>query len=862
MNSIFLNGSKWVRFDCHLHTKSDKEFEYTNNEKEFINSYVTKLKENNISVGVITNHNKFNLDEYKAIRKKAKKEEIFILPGVELSVDDGANGIHCLVVFNPEKWLENGNNYIAQFITESFTGKHNFENENGRSNDNLINTLKRLNNYNKDYFIILAHIEAKSGFFNELKGGRIEDLGRNELFIKSVLAFQKVRTQDKVSRLEQWLGDNLPAFVEGSDPKKIDEIGKGEKSFIKIGDYNFEAVKFALQDKKFRVKKEKPIRKNSYIKSISFHGSSCKLDGQMINLSTSMNNLVGVRGSGKSSIVEAIRYGLGLPFENNSVDTNYKNELVKQFLGSAGKIYITIEDSHRKRFVVERVFSHNLEIKTDNELKNLTVDQILHKPLYFGQKDLSNYKDNFENDLISKLIGDKTKKIKQEIDAKKQEIKIQLENIKKYDNLENKKEEVEQKIEELNLKIEDFKKHNIEEKLKKQIEFDKDSSNFSSIIKDLQDFKTHINSFLSSYEDGKFFDTLKIYQSKENQDIFDNLYKIIDISKEDFLCISSQSRRLIDSFKHIDVVNNAFKERYKKFRDGFLKIQREINLPDNLRADDFIKYTKNLNFEKVKKKEIEKSSKKKIENETSLKKLLFQLNELYRGEFKIIEDEIRKINNSQDSIKIESKFKGNKIYFDKFLRNIFGGSGLTGNDYDKLTKYDDPVSIYEDLENISLGGNKLTVFKERFQDFLSSLLTYKVPNKIDIFYNDKELTKHSLGQRASALIIFILTQKDNDVIIIDQPEDDLDNQTIYNEVIKELIKLKSKTQFIFATHNANIPVLGDCEQIVVCDYEEDKINTEIGSIDNHKIQNRIIKIMEGGLEAFDKRREIYNLWKH
>jgi predicted ATPase len=170
--------------------------------------------------------------------------------------------------------------------------------------------------------------------------------------------------------------------------------------------------------------------------------------------------------------------------------------------------------------------------------------------------------------------------------------------------------------------------------------------------------------------------------------------------------------------------------------------------------------------------------------------------------------------------------------------------------------------MYEDIENIVLGGSKLLVFRERFKDSLSTLLTYKVPNKIEIFYNGKELTKHSLGQRASALIIFILTQKDNDVIIIDQPEDDLDNQTIYNEVIKELIKLKSKTQFIFATHNANIPVLGDCEQIAVCYYEESKINVETGSIDSHKIQDRIINIMEGGLEAFDKRREIYNLWKH
>jgi len=862
MSNKFSNGSIWVRFDCHLHTRADKEFKYSENENEYITKYIEKLKAEEIEVGIITNHNKFDIDEFKALKKKANKENIFILPGVELSVNDGSNGIHCLIVFNPDEWLENGNNYISQFIIESFAGKANYENENGRSNDNLITTIEKLNKYNKDYFIILAHVEQRSGFFEELDGGRIQEFSKHKLFRKNILAFQKVTKYD-LSVWNQWFDNELPAFVEGSDPKKIDEIGKGEKSYIKIGDYNFEAVKFALQDKDFRVKKEKPIIENGYIKSISFDGSSCKLDGQTIEFSSSMNNLVGVRGAGKSSIIEAIRYGLDLPFGNNSIDISYKNELVKQLLGSAGKITIKIKNSDGKEFTVDRVFNHALEIKLDGELKNLNTSLILKKPLYFGQKDLSNYRDDFENDLISKLIGDKTKDIEQKIETKKQEIRIQLENIKKYDNLENKKEEVNQKIEELNLKIEEFKKHNIEEKLKKQIEFDKDNSNFTNIIKDLQDFRNDVNSFLSSYEDGKFFDNLKNYQSSENQDIFKELYKIIDISKQNFLDISNQLKQLLDSFKNINSVNISFKDKYKAFKDEFLRIQREINLPNNLRADDFINYTKMLNSQKLMKNEIEKSFEKKLDNDNNLKKLLSELNELYREEFKIIDEEVQKINESQESISIKSEFKANKNEFDKFLRNIFGGSGLMKNDYDMLTSnYVDPIAIYEDFENISLGGNKLLLFRERFKDSLASMLTYKVPNKIDIFYNGKELAKHSLGQRASALIIFILTQKDNDVIIIDQPEDDLDNQTIYKEVIKELIKLKSKTQFIFATHNANIPVLGDCEQIVVCDYEEKKINIEMGSIDNHNIQQKIINIMEGGKDAFNKRREIYNLWKH
>lgn len=216
MSDIFSNGSRWLRFDCHLHTQVDKEFVYSGEENSYSSQYIQKLKDENIGVGVITNHNKFDLVEYKALKRKAKKEDIYLLPGVELSVNDGANGIHTLVVFNPDEWIENGNNYIEQFINESFAGQH----ENSRSNDNFTNTIKKLNHYNRSYFIILAHVEQKSGFFKELDGGRIIEFGKNQLFREKVVAFQKVTKYD-LSIWNSWLDNNLPSFVEGSDPKKI-----------------------------------------------------------------------------------------------------------------------------------------------------------------------------------------------------------------------------------------------------------------------------------------------------------------------------------------------------------------------------------------------------------------------------------------------------------------------------------------------------------------------------------------------------------------------------------------------------------------------------------------------------------------
>jgi ABC-type cobalamin/Fe3+-siderophores transport system ATPase subunit len=161
-------------------------------------------------------------------------------------------------------------------------------------------------------------------------------------------------------------------------------------------------------------------------------------------------------------------------------------------------------------------------------------------------------------------------------------------------------------------------------------------------------------------------------------------------------------------------------------------------------------------------------------------------------------------------------------------------------------------------------------FEQHFTDNLKELLSWQVPNKFTIKYRNKELQQHSLGQRASALILFVLSQKENDLVMIDQPEDDLDNQTIYEDVIKLVRELKPKTQFIFATHNANFPVLGDSEQIHACKYAEEfsdntgiqqEISIKSGSIDSPIIQQEIVNIMEGGEDAFNKRKEIYQIWK-
>ena len=242
--AVFQHGSTWIRADFHMHSLADKEFSYSGNAASFSSDYVAALKAGGISVTVITNHNKFDRDEFKLLAKAAKKEDIFLLPGLELSVKDGSNGIHVLIVFSND-WISNKENsdYVKTFLNVTFAGQANFENENGRSNHDLNETIRELDKFGRDYFMICAHVEADNGLWGGLSGGRLEELGKSNLFRKRCLGFQKVTTHDKRLKVKNWLRDWYPSELEGCDCKSIEGIGKGKPVYLKIGAFTFESVK-------------------------------------------------------------------------------------------------------------------------------------------------------------------------------------------------------------------------------------------------------------------------------------------------------------------------------------------------------------------------------------------------------------------------------------------------------------------------------------------------------------------------------------------------------------------------------------------------------------------------------------------
>ncbi|HOW66104.1 MAG TPA: AAA family ATPase [Candidatus Paceibacterota bacterium] len=869
-SSFFAHGSRWVRADFHLHTRRDKEFKDEGAEQDFVARYTAALKSADIHIGAITNHNKFDRDEFKALRKAAKKEDIHLLPGIELSVKDGANGIHTLVIFSDE-WIVNAEqtDHINSFLGVTFAGQSNYDNSNARSNHDLLDTIRELNKFGRDYFLIFAHVEADNGLYGPggLQGGRLQELGRTDLFRERTAAFQKVGTRDLKQKVQCWLGDWYPAEVEGSDPKAMSEIGRGEKSFIKIGAFTFEAVQFALKPGADRLcSQEVKPQPHSWVQAIRFEGGI--LDGKRMAFSPEMSCLIGIRGSGKSAILECLRYALELPMPESSdeVDLMYKEGLVRFALKSGGKVVVEAMDAQGRTFEIRRILNERRDVYYDGELRP-GVSIPIKNPLFFGQKELVKRGEGSERELIERLIGAKLDTVRRELIAQRQRVLDVLTAFDKLKDLDIQQAEYEAKKRDTEFRLKLFRDFGVEDQLKRQVQFNADETHARRATDSAQAFVRAFDAFLKEQE--AELSALPRLEPKENADVIEEMNALLDRIRKTpekvrqvLTEAQNDARSLRDKLGELQRRREALKEEFAAIERRLSeKLQQQGGV--SVRPDDFVRLNADLQKVTLALTETAKSRTKKNALRDELLRELKRLNDLWHQEFKEIEREIKNLNESQTALQIAPKYKGGRAAMIEEMKGHFRGSRLhTATLESALAGHADFVSVYEALDTVCNGlGESGEVFRRYFNEAKASLLVWQVPNTYQIMYHGKELREHSLGQRASALILFILSQRDNDLIVIDQPEDDLDNQTIFQDVIKLIRALKKGIQFIFATHNANFPVLGDAEQVGACSFVSGAGAVEVGSIDQPEIQKAIVSIMEGGHEAFARRKEIYQLWK-
>jgi len=875
-SDLFAHGARRVRADFHLHTEQDGQFATVPEGVSFHRAWVDRLAEEDIRLGVITNHNKFVQDEYKTLRKEAGKKGIFILPGVELCVQGGKSGIHILIGFDPATWIFNKENedFINRFLDNGFPHTPNRDSEDSACQWTLSQTLDKLERHRengRDSFVILAHVDDIKGAFKEMGGGLSSQF--SPLFERSVLAVQKSRSRDNWDKLRQWVNTHwVPAKVEGSDCKSLDTVGRAHaegdedrKCYLKLGAFSFQAVRLALIMKAQRVSENLPEHQAAYIRSVTFKGGH--LGGQTLFLNPDMNNFIGIRGSGKSSVLECLRYLLNIDLKPSDEDTAYKEELVKRTLTSGGKVSAELITADNKAYRFDRILGDSPHVSIDGESIPDLRPQSLLKVRYFGQKDLAKFSEQqFARDLIERFTEQKGEK-EEEIQRVRHRIEQRLVAIAQNEKHLEKIDEVKAELAAVNESLKKFDEQNLHEKLKAQIALENDVKEAGEIVS-LQ--KDTIDSLRRWYED--YAPVISQRLSKTAPSENDTFKQVTEGLKR----FEHHLGKLDDFLSELEAIHkdtidgqSSLKAFLESRKEEFAEIRRTLKLEGDLNPDTYVELTKKKKLLTARLSELENIQKKKDTAEKEMLKDLVSLQSLWNEEFQERMREVKKLNQVSSEITIKLGFKEDKESFVQHLSAFT--SGIQKRTLKKVCDVlSDGVELYLDLfaearrlaDEAELNQAQIARLHEAVNQNLKSIITFRPPDSVNILYKNKPLHEHSLGQRATALMLFLLGQEDFDVLIIDQPEDDLDNQTIYEEVIRRLLDLKGKRQVIFATHSPNIPVLGDAEQIFRCEFSPNAIQLLSGSIDSPEIQQEVVRVMEGGKDAFRKRKQIYEAWTH
>ncbi|MEX2305131.1 MAG: hypothetical protein WD595_02965 [Waddliaceae bacterium] len=241
-------------------------------------------------------------------------------------------------------------------------------------------------------------------------------------------------------------------------------------------------------------------------------------------------------------------------------------------------------------------------------------------------------------------------------------------------------------------------------------------------------------------------------------------------------------------------------------------------------------------------------------------------------------------------IKIEAGMKFDESFYDNFFQFI--SQGVMGSFYgsegskviqkiiENVNDWESENEVFSALEQIikHLDEDKRenTPEDKKTKSIFTQLKRSKEPidlydylfgldyieTKYDLKVDDKDLSELSPGERGGLLLIFYLMLDQRDIpLVIDQPEDNLDNESVYKILVTFLKRAKERRQIILVTHNPNLAVVADAEQIIYVSIDKknktNKFNYLSGAIENPEINKKVVDILEGTYPAFDNRRLKY-----
>lgn len=887
INSII--GGKWWKIDFHLHTPASYDYGRGDESQKSTAplSFLKACMSKELDCIVITDHNEVSWipllqNELERYRQNQDEDfrELVIFPGVEITVQ---GNIHMLGIFDPSTKYED----LVKLL-----GKIDYDDDLKATKTSIADVIDIITTNNG--IAVPAHVDQPSGLFYRITSSSLQ---RMALDTGKLLALEVIDNDFNNSAYTE-SKQNL-SYVAGSDAHTTTDIAKNY-TWVKMGEANIEALRLALFDSKDSTIRsiENPDNPNNYlgrtfIKSIEI--SSGKIIGRAIPLRVQFspwhNCLIGGRGSGKSSILKFIRLVLNRQHE-------LPEDLASEFEKFA-KIPANREDLGvllpETAVVLEMVVDgveHKLlwksgktyEIKDDGtEIE--CIDILKRFPVkMFSQKQL------FELTKNTRMLMDYIDEDWDYVSWKEQYDDLKLKYIECKNGLiglrskQLKREQILVQLDDLQKKISVFETDATKQLLADRTKYSKQKDIIGTIYSEYADLISVIESIqqLKPLRDITGLDAL----DKDTQTQMNSWINALTKLQDELLIMihnSSITNLSLESLFQQLPLNSLITDNNQKL-NNLLSTLLENGIQGIDQYKVLIEQREQLQTKLVDYPDVKgEIASQEVIAETIITSLKSLIKQRYEERCRVIEQY-----NSNSNLRISlHPFNDVDANEQEFRRIIHRTVGFDSDILSRNPDDDTPTAgfvfrcccfatnqtIDDKIEQMFSEKNALIASSETFAKKFIAFLEKERQKSPEIDYDTilwipddrisleiklpgnrfQSVDSSSPGQRTSAILSLIL-QRGKYPIIIDQPEDDLDTRNITDIVVKGIIQRKESHQFIIVTHNPNIVVNTNSEQIIQLDVKGGQIQTQCsGALQRHEVRDAICEVMEGGKEALEKR---------
>lgn len=688
--------------------------------------------------------------------------------------------------------------------------------------------------------------------------------------------------------------------------------GIGEKyTWIKMDENpSLEGLRQAFMSPNFRVKNmfespNKPYNEPElWIKSLSVYNTTLTKEDEplLVEFNPQLNTIIGGRGSGKSSILRFIRGVFNHTSELENLDEILKDhsEFYKRVSGRHSKGVMTESSIIEVEFVrnneIHKIKASNImnsnnqnieiiKLNSEGRWENVTDEAYIDffKFEHYSQKQI--YEIAQEPNALRERIDESIDGLRN-LKFRREEIRRSyLEKsatIRKIDLMIGEKGKLETQIKDIEHNIKKLQESGITDLLNKKEKFRIENDIIEQFQNEMHNKQNNIENLIQEFEleivnlaefDKMHSDELQKYLDRVRSSFSDIKFEMVNLKEKTEGVISEFDKSL---------ENSMWKQAVVKNDNRFIEKKKELEEEGIDAILSFEKYTEE-------KKEIAKRLKqiiaKEYDREQEINERIHLQNEYFNISKEITQARQKFIRNvlTGNKVKINIKAFRNREEFEVRLRKYLQRENTVyQSDIDKLMKicFEGNVErniikfreIFikiknnEDFSGI-LGGQFINHIKSLHEAQIDEIELMLPEDEIEVQYKTslngsfKSLSTASAGQKTTAILTFILSYG-NIPLVLDQPEDDLDNRLVYELVVDRLALAKEHRQIIVVTHNANIPVNGDAEYINSMDSESAQLKIFCsGTVERKLIKKEICDVMEGGESAFDMRSKRYKSLK-